>query len=151
MSINTYSFHEAAVLLIDENIALAINMAYNKDTRPIADLQDSERRDYENISDALDVLQSLNVEDAGYCSEFTGNEVSLYDREMLKKDDPKETSFDTDDIAYVFAERTASLFHAAYTDFAELVAEFREKMKNILPQGFPIEKHIVELNGTYFC
>lgn len=153
MSMNTYTLNEAAVLLIHGSLTAAIHMTENHDTRAISELSAGELLDYQEIGDveALSILQDKNLDCICHCSEFTGTAVSLYDEHVLNKDNPYEISFEDDMIVTLLADKTPGLFHTAYQNFDEIETEFREKLKGLIHDDFPLKHYIMRLSGTYYA
>lgn len=149
MSMNTYPFGEPAAFLVTDEVALALNMKFEDDTRDISELSPEERKELSSISLAHDVIEDL--EGTVTFTEFEGCAISLYDRYVMHSDSPHEIEFHDDRIVLISCDREPSLFRAAYADFDALVKEFSDTLQGRLPENFDVSKHIYAISGCYFC
>ena len=107
-------------------------------------LDDLEERDEEEYGDAL-------YEDGicEYIGEFTGEAIYI-------EDDGTEDwrrsgeSYDGNRIYYVHVRKYPTLFKAAYENMDELIAEFKSKVGDYLPEDFDYRANIRHIVGTYF-
>lgn len=107
-------------------------------------LDDLEERDEDEYGDAL-------YEDGicEYIGEFTGEAIYMEDdgTEDWRRNGE---SYNVDRIYYVNVSKYPSLFKAAYENMDELVAEFKEKVGEYLPEDFDYRANIRHIVGTYF-
>lgn len=107
-------------------------------------LDDLEERDEDEYGDAL-------YEDGicEYIGEFTGEAIYI-------EDDGTEDwrrsgeSYNGDRIYYVNVSKYPSLFKAAYENMDALIAEFKEKVGDYLPEDFNYRANIRHIVGTYW-
>jgi hypothetical protein len=61
-------------------------------------------------------------------------------------------SVDTETVYFIALDKQASILAGeGYKDMDEMVAEMRNKTKDLLPVDFPLEKYMVEIVGTIYC
>lgn len=107
-------------------------------------LDDLEERDEDEYGDAL-------YEDGicEYIGEFTGEAIYI-------EDDGTEDwrrsgeSYSGDRIYYINVSKHPSLFKAAYENMDALIAEFKEKVGDYLPEDFNYRASIRHIVGTYW-
>ena len=100
---------------------------------------------YEDPELASDEMHGLGIEHI-YCNCFTGDVESM----ESDVDNPIEDSFDDQLIAYVQTRRGPSVFNTGYDCIDEIVAEFRETFKDILPADFDYKSAICRIDGTAY-
>lgn len=107
-------------------------------------LDDLEERDEDENGDAL-------YEDGicEYIGEFTGEAIYIEDD---GEDNWRRSGefYNGDRIYYVNVSEHPTLFKAAYNNMDELIAEFKEKVGDYLPEDFNYRAHIRHIVGTYF-
>ena len=100
---------------------------------------------YTNTSIADDAMDELGIEHI-YCNCFSGN-VSTMDTSAANQiNEDYEDSF----IVYVQTSKGPSVFNTGYNNIDEIIAEFRETFKDILPEDFDYKSAICEIDGTDF-
>lgn len=104
--------------------------------------------DFDNVSDAHDVLQSDDLDGTVYCSEFQGEANTP---EGFGEGARIAMNYDDDFIAMLVPEKQPSLFEAAYDDYADLLDEYKRRLEDYVGPGFPYARFIVNVFGTYFC
>ena len=107
-------------------------------------LDDLEERDEDEYGDAL-------YEDGicEYIGEFTGEAIYM-DDDGTEDWRRNGESYNGDRIYYVNVSKYPSLFKAAYENMDELIAEFKSKVGDYLPEDFDYRAHIRHIVGTYF-
>lgn len=151
MSMHTYPLEEAAALLITPQFAAFINSQKwqeNGSEDPSSLSEQEFLLKYGNVSDTIDMLNDIDMDGVTWCSEFTGEAT------ILGGDNAEKTiSMEDDFLGYIRADKSPSLFTAAYRSMDELINEFREKFDNMgIDIGvFPIEDCVCSISGTYFC
>lgn len=86
MSIRDYPIYESAAFLVTKDVASAINMTSDDDTRSISELSPVEREELSDISLAGEVIE--DIEGAARFYNFDGIAISLCDCNVVKTDSP---------------------------------------------------------------
>lgn len=138
-----------AMFVITEDVAAAILMKADGDSRDICELSEDERIAVSNTSEAYEVIAPCDG--ATSCSDFYGEAYRIgKDGETEKMPTMRFSSEGCDYIAGVACKKDSTLFKSAYASFDELVAEFRGKLAPYLPEGFPIGDHIFAVTGDTY-
>lgn len=103
---------------------------------------------WDSVSDAHDILQSNDMDGTVYCSEFDGEANTS---EGFGGGDRIAMNYDGDAIAMLVPLKEASLFKAAYDDYASLWNEYKERLEPYVGPGFPYARFIADVSGTYSC
>ena len=84
-----------------------------------------------------------------YIGEFTGEAIYIEDD---GEDNWRRSGefYNGDRIYYVNVSEHPTLFKAAYENMDALIAEFKEKVGDYLPEDFNYRAHIRHIVGTYF-
>lgn len=158
MSMDSHPIRDVG-LLIDREVAAYIILCYDQreNTIPVdvrravrdgrfADMAKSGGsglpKYYYDPAIAKEALEEMAI-DPVYCSEFYGTATPLLNEDM------EDTRFDGTYMAYVPAQNGPNLFRPAYEGSKALVAEFKDVLKDILPDKFDIRPHLVRIEGTY--
>lgn len=96
-----------------------------------------------------DLLQNADI-GCVTLSEFEGSAETIESDDLPEEEKVSIDSSD-DTVSYILTGNSCSLFHQAYKNVKEIEQEFRRRLKDFLPDDFPIRKYIVELTGTYVC
>lgn len=83
-----------------------------------------------------------------YISSFSGESVVINDLGESVWCDGE--SYGDDVLYFVPTRRISMLFRAAYRDMNELIAEFKERLGEYLPDDFDYSKYIRHISGTYY-
>lgn len=151
-AITLHDFHKEADTTpeIPEAILAALESGrtpYDVATDPA--FQDMIREgDWDNVSDAHDILQNNDVDGIVYCSEFDGEANTS---EGFGDGARIVMNYDDDFIAMLVPLEDASLFEAVYEDYASLLDEYKERLEPYVGPGFPYARFIADVSGTYFC
>ena len=89
--------------------------------------------------------------DADICNcmgNFTGE--ALYVNDDGSDNWGHSQHYNCDSVYYVPANKYPTLFKTAYKDIDELIAEFKEKVGEYLPEDFDCRSNIRHIVGTYF-
>ena len=83
-----------------------------------------------------------------YISSFTGESIVIND--LGESVWCSGESYGDDVIYFVPTRRISMLFRAAYRDMNELVAEFKERLGEYLPDDFDYRSKLCHISGTYY-
>lgn len=83
-----------------------------------------------------------------YIGDFTGESLEIANTGQAVWDSGE--TYNCDYVYYVPISNYPSLFNAAYTNMNELVSEFKEKLREYLPDDFDYRNHIRHIVGTSF-
>lgn len=164
MSMNTYPATHEATLVIDGRLAAHIHLAFDRgeglipeEIQKILDeggMTEFSRRaaagdlpcEYCNTDDVDDIIDDVD----GMCSynEFTGEAETLFPE---KTETPLHVSKRDERFVHIVPRKDATLFSTAYESPEELLAEFRETLKDFVPDDVDLWPNVCSLNGTYFC
>lgn len=173
MAMNTYPLEQACALVITPEVACAILIkdAYDDGGSAlpgeVLEAMESGRtafqcatdpafrealmeNDWFSVSDAHDLLESDEMDNMVYCSEFEG-EASPASDEGFGDEGSEAVSYDDDYIAYLQPENAPSLFRPAYASKEELVQEYKNRLSGYLDDDFPYGRFIMNVSGTYVC
>lgn len=122
---------------------------FNDDLRLLAEkiVEDFNERDWENDMYSIieGVVDKLGLE---YIIGFTGEAYQLLDDGDV---DWVDSDFFNDDmIYYVHVSKYPNIFEKAYESMDELLAEFKDKVGEYLPDDFDFRGHTRNIVGTYF-
>lgn len=157
----TIPLTEPACLLIDEDIAAAAMLTAEQKENILLPLLKKLVKDIgitgvvlnkqipKEYADLYDIeLASQLFDDLEGC-------ISLYSFEGFAEtilpesvQNPIKMEFNDDFILYLQADKEPSPFKAAYESPEELEREFRNKLRGIIPDDFPIRRYIVQLHGS---
>lgn len=84
-----------------------------------------------------------------YIGDFTGEAIHITD-DGYDEHRKNGESYSGDRIYYVYAGLCSTLFKAAYENIDELIAEFKQKLGEYLPDDFDYRANIRHIVGTYF-
>ena len=83
-----------------------------------------------------------------YIGSFTGESIAINDNgENIWNN---SEGYDDDIIYYVPTKNISTLFKAAYKNVDEMIAEFKCRLGEYLPDDFDYRKYIRHISGTYF-
>ena len=83
-----------------------------------------------------------------YISSFTGESIEINDDGTNNRG---VCEFYNDDaIWYAPTKNISTLFKVAYKDMDEMIAEFRKRLGEYLPEDFDYRKYIRNISGTYY-
>ena len=88
--------------------------------------------------------------DLTYCSDFTGEALSLDDDGCTQWVSNDSVSFSDDLIFYLPLRRYASLFKASYGSMDEVISEVKDTLGKYLPTDFNYRPLIKHITGTYW-
>ena len=83
-----------------------------------------------------------------YIGSFTGESIAINDKGENTWSDSEY--YDNDVIWYAPTKNISSLFKAAYENMDEMIAEFRKRLGEYLPEDFDYRKYIRNISGTYY-
>lgn len=145
MSMCSYPIELEGAFIITPEVAEAINMI----AEGIDDVTKLDDDYYAEIADPAIAVENiedkpgLSSDSICTCSEFTG--------EAINPDTGETLEYHDDYLAYLAPEKTSSLFKAAYDSKEALADEYKWRLRDVLPMGFPIEKFIFDISGTYYA
>ncbi len=134
MSMRDYGVDDYGLLLDDDTMKIIASKVCD-------DFEDMEEDEY---GDAL--------YDAGLCEyigDFTGETIYITDEGVNDWRNSGE-DYNGDRIYYVNTSSYPTLFHGAYENMDELIAEFKSKLGEYLPEDFNYRANIRHIVGTYF-
>ena len=134
MSMRAYAVNDYGMLLTEETMKIIASKAYD-------DFDDMEEDEY---GDAL--------YDDGICEyigDFTGEAELILD-DSLDNWIRSGESYSGDQIYYIPVNSYPTLFKPAYENMDALIAEFKEKVGEYLPEDFDYRSNIRHIVGTYF-
>lgn len=170
MSMNTYPLKEDAGFVIDTHTAALIvlmnNIKRNECSEAVKKLletetpmsiitkkliPDEEFDDYYDAQYAYEILTDDDVCGVVFASDFTG-EVNALDKQInLAFPLPLDEDYQDDLLVYIEPNHMPDYFLKAYDCVNDLLDEYKEKLAPYLPEGFPIDRNVAKIYGTYFC
>ncbi len=175
MSMNTYPLEQPCALVITPEMACAILLkdaldgedaegmipesvllALNDGLSPWDCATDPGFRellaenDWFSVSDAHDVLEADGLDGVVHCSEFDG-EANPSTGDGFGDEKSGSIRFDDEFLAYLAPENSSSLFKPAYASKDELLEEYKSRLADYLPEGFPYTRFVMDVSGTYVC
>ena len=106
------------------------------------EFNDDEFAFYEEIEDVF----GGNIE---YISEFTGEAKYIEDSGADEWGSQTEY-FNSDYIYYIPINRAVTLFKATYKDMEDMIADFKDRVGEYMPEDFDYRANIRHIVGTYF-
>lgn len=134
MSMRDYAVDDYGLLLTEETIKIIASKVCD-------DFEDMEEDEYG------DALYEEGI--CEYIGDFTG-EAGLLSDDGLNDWMGNGETYDEDRIYYIQVSLYPTLFRAAYENMAALIAEFKEKVGEYLPEDFDYRSNIRHIVGTYF-
>ena len=134
MSMRNYAVDDYGLLLTEETMKIIVSKVCD-------DFHDMEEDEY---GDAL--------YDEGICEyigDFTGEAGILFD-DGLNDWMSNGEMYDGDRIYYIQVSSYPTIFKAAYENMDALIAEFKQKVGEYLPEDFDYRAHIRHIVGTYY-
>lgn len=134
MSMRDYAVDDYGLLLTEETMKIIASKACD-------DFEDMEEDEYG------DALYEEGI--CEYIGDFTGEAGILFDdglNDWMKNGE----MYDGDRIYYVQVSSYPTIFKAAYENMDALIAEFKEKLGEYLPEDFDYRSNIRHIVGTYF-
>ena len=135
MSMRDYAVDDYGLVLDEETVKLIASKVID---------------DYNEDEDVIGVW-AYELYDKGICeyvSDFTGEAQELDGQGLYWGGDSIEYYGDV--VVYVQATHYPTLFRKAYNNMDELVAEFKNKVGEYLPEDFDYRSRIRHICGTYF-
>lgn len=83
-----------------------------------------------------------------YISSFTGESIAIDDNGVQIWG--YSEYYNDDVIYYCPTQKISTLFKAAYENMDEMIAEFKQKIGEYLPEDFDYRKYIRNISGTYY-
>lgn len=134
MSMRDYAVDDYGLLLTEETMKIIASIVCD-------DFDDMEEDEYG------DALYEEGI--CEYIGDFTGEAGILFDDGLNDWMSNGET-YDGDRIYYIQVSSYPTLFRAAYENMDALIAEFKEKVGEYLPEDFNYRANIRHIVGTYF-
>ena len=134
MSMRYYAVDDYGLLLTEETMKIIASKVYD-------DFDDIEEDEYG------DALYDKGI--CEYIGDFTGEAVILFDNGLNDWMSDGEM-YDGDRIYYVQVSSYPTIFKAAYENMDALIAEFKEKVGEYLPNDFDYRANIRHIIGTYY-
>ena len=130
MSMRYYAYEDYGLILHDETIKILCEKVFANEP--------SEEED--------DGFSLYDAEICQMASSFTGEAYPIRDNGGDDWD-RSETYYD-DSVFYIPVEKYPTLFKTAYKDMDEMVAEFKDKIGEYLPEDFDYRSNIRHIVGT---
>ena len=168
MSTHTYPLTEAACFFIDTQATMFILLKHavkdnniQPEIKNLIDTYGIKKVVYDNLipEEFLDEYQDDlfareliidEIDGVTMASDFEG-EITTKWSDKCGNVNPLNLELDDNFILYIRPEKSADFFKQAYANPEEMLAEFKEKLSNYLPDDFPFWKYIVSIDGTYYC
>lgn len=134
MSMRDYAVDDYGLLLTEETMKIIASIVCN-------DFDDMDEDEYG------DALYEEGI--CEYIGDFTGEAGILFD-DGLNDWMSNGEMYDGDRIYYIQVSSYPTIFKAAYENMDALIAEFKEKVGEYLPEDFDYRSNIRHIVGTYF-